>query len=103
MEVSVSDEALIPNEPIASSPGRTLDRVYAALRGEFDADLLEPDEARLFMDLFAEYLARPNPEGVALAAMMYTEGGYVGEDEQGRLIRTLPNGGLEVISDQSRG
>lgn len=103
MEVSESDEALIPNEPIASSPGRTLDRVYAALRGELDADLLEPDEARLFMDLFAEYLARPNPEGVAMAANMYAEGGYVGDDEQGRLVRTLPGGGVEIIEGSHHG
>jgi hypothetical protein len=28
---------------------------------------------------------------------MYTEGGYVGEDDKGRLVRTLRGGGIEVI------
>jgi hypothetical protein len=97
MKKSGTDEALIPNESIGSSPGRTLDRVYAALRGEFDADLLEPDEEMLFMDLFAEHLMGPHPEDDALVAKMYAEGGYVGDDEQGRLVRTLPGGGVEII------
>lgn len=99
MNTNESDESLIPEEPLESSPGHTLDRVYAALRGEFDADLLSPDEERLFHDMWAVYMAGPNPERDAFVAKMFAEGGYVGEDGQGRLVRTLPGGGFEVIAD----
>jgi Protein of unknown function (DUF2384) len=94
-----SDESLIPPGTLKSSPGRTLDRVRAALQGEFSADLLEPDEERLFHDMWAVYMAGPNPERDALVAKMYAEGGYVGEDERGRLVRTLTGGGIEVIHE----
>lgn len=90
------DEDLIPDEPL-SSPGRSLDRVHAAIRGGFDADQLELDEERLFHDMWSDYMAGPNPAREAFVAKMHTEGGYVGEDEQGRLVRTLPGGGVEVI------
>jgi hypothetical protein len=100
MKTLESDEAPIPDEPL-SSPGRALDRVHAALRGEFDADKLEPDEARLFQNLFGDYMAGPNPERDAFVAKMYAEGGYVGEDGQGRLIRTLRGGGVEIIAQRS--
>ncbi|MFC5527672.1 hypothetical protein ACFPPA_18155 [Rhodanobacter ginsengisoli] len=97
-----SDAALIPDDPTESSPGRTLDRVYAALRGEFDADQLEPDEACIFHDLWAAYMVGPNPERDAFVAKMRAEGGYVGEDDRGRLVRTLPGGGLELIGDSTK-
>lgn len=97
-----SGEALIPDDPTESPPGRTLDRVHAALRGEFDADQLEPDEARIFHDLWAVYMAGPNPERDAFVAKMRAAGGYVGEDDQGRLVRTLPGGGLELIEDSTK-
>ena len=100
MKTPESDEIPIRNERLSSS-GRTLDRVNAALRGEFDADELEPDEARLFQDLFGNYMAGPNPERDAFVAKMYAEGGYVGEDGQGRLIRTLRGGGVEIIAKRS--
>ncbi|WP_447731667.1 hypothetical protein [Rhodanobacter soli] len=99
MNSNEPDESLIPDEPMPSPPGGTLDRVYAALRGEFDADQLSPDEERLFMDMFAQYLAQPNAENDAFMAKMRREGGYVGEDEQGRLVRTLRGGGIEVIAE----
>lgn len=82
-------------------PGYTLDRVHAALRGEFDADQLSPDEEVLFADLFANYLMQPNPENEAFVAKMFAEGGYIGEDEQGRLVRTLPGGGLAPTDTDS--
>jgi len=87
---------------MCSSPGRTLRRVHAALRGEFDADQLEPDEARIFADLWGVYMAGPNSERDAFVAKMYTEGGYVGEDDQGRLVRTLSGGGVEVIENSTK-
>ena len=101
MNISESDEALIPDEPKGSSLGRTLGRVHAALRGEFDADQLQHDEARIFADLWGVYMAGPNPERDAFVAKLYAEGGYVGEDDQGRLIRTLSGGGVEFIEDST--
>ena len=92
IRLSKSDEALIPDDRTESSPGRTLDRVYAALRGEFDADQLEPDEVRIFEDLLIDYMAGPNPERDAFVAKMHAEGGYVGEEDPGRLVRTLLGG-----------
>jgi hypothetical protein len=91
-----ADEGLIPDESLPS-PGRTLDRVYAAIRCKFDADRLEPDEERLFHDMLGVYLAGQNPERNMFVTMMRAEGGYVGEDEAGRLVRTLRGGGIEVI------
>jgi hypothetical protein len=101
VQLSKSDEALIPDDPMESSPGRTLDRVHAALRSEFDADQLEPDEALIFEDLWSVYMAGQNPERDAFVAKMYAEGGYVGEDDQGRLVRTLPGGGVELVDDST--
>jgi hypothetical protein len=91
-------ETLVPME---SDPGYTLERVRAAVRGEFDADLLEPDEERLFHDMWSVYMAGPNPERDAFVAKMRAEGGYVGEDEQGRLVRTITGGGIEILQDPS--
>lgn len=82
---------------VETGPGYTLDRARAALIGEFDADQLSPDEELLFADLFTDYLMQPNPENEAFVAKMFAKGGYVGEDEHGRLVRTLPGGGVEVI------
>ncbi|MFM2287710.1 MAG: hypothetical protein RL684_853 [Pseudomonadota bacterium] len=39
---------------IEASPGYTLDRVRAALAGEFDAELLTVEERAFFDDLFGE-------------------------------------------------
>lgn len=98
MDPNESDESLIPDECLTTLTGYTLDRVHAALNGELDADQLSPDEELLFTDLFADYLMRPNLENEAFVAKMFTEGGYVGEDERGQLVRTLPGGGVEVIT-----
>ena len=51
--------------------------------------------------MFGDYMAGPNPERDAFVAKMYAEGGYVGEDGQGRLIRTLRGGGVEIIAQRS--
>jgi hypothetical protein len=76
----------------------SLARVRAALAGEFSADLLESDEERLFHDMWGAYMAGPNSERDAFVAKMYAEGGYVGEDDHGRLVRTL-RGGVKVIHE----
>lgn len=80
----------------------TLDRIRAAIAEELDADELDDGEFHLFMALFADYLMKPNSESDALAVKMLSEGGYVGDDDQGRLVRTLPGGGVERIDEALR-
>jgi len=82
-----------------SSPGRTLARVYAALRGEFDVTCLEPDELLLFEDMFIEREMNPKPQNDRFVDKMRAEGGYVGDDIYGRLVRTLAGGGVEILDD----
>ncbi|WP_404616336.1 antitoxin VbhA family protein [Rhodanobacter hydrolyticus] len=80
-------------------PDYTFGHVAAAVQREFDAEQLTADEEPLFMELLGGYLARPNPESIAFATKMRAEGGYVGEDEYGRLVRTLPGGGVELFEE----
>lgn len=98
-------EYVTPRPDLATSapeelPGYTLDRVRAALAGEFNADQLSPDEELLFADLFTDYLMQPNTENQALATMMLAKGGYVGEDEHGNLVRTVLGGGTVPLVDK---
>jgi len=67
----------------------SIERVRAALAGELSADALEADESRVFHVLWSEYMAGPNPERDLFVAKMRAEGGYVGEDDYGRLVRCL--------------
>ncbi|WP_189442457.1 hypothetical protein [Rhodanobacter panaciterrae] len=52
----------------------------------------DEDEARAGMCDFLEPYVNE-----AFVAKMFAEGGYEGEDEQGRMVRTLPGWGVEVI------
>ena len=47
------------------------------------------------------WLAGPNPERDAFMVKMYVEGGYVRKNDQGRLVRTLPGGDVELIEDST--
>ncbi|WP_139350858.1 hypothetical protein [Rhodanobacter sp. C01] len=98
MNVSESDEALIP-------PREYDGRLYQASNGRWgfvikaDGEFVlraddydDQGEARAGMCDFLE----PYVNG-AFVAKMFAEGGYVGEDEQGQLVRTLPGGGVEVV------
>lgn len=106
----LSEDQVIALANIANHPAsptfidrRALDHVLAATAGALDADMLNDSESRMYMALLAEYMSKPNVESIAHAAMMRNEGGYVGLDEQGRLIRTLPGDGIELIGDSSNG
>lgn len=79
------------------APGYTPDRVQAALRGEFNLDDLSEDEQRLFYDLLDDSFDTPTKESQAFFAQLKAEGGGVGMDDDGRLVRGLPGGGVEVI------
>jgi len=98
MNISESDKALIP-------PSECDGRLYQMPSGQWgfviEADgkfILRTggydneDEARMGMCDFLEPYVNE-----AFVAKMFAEGGYVGEDEQGRLVRTLPGGGVELI------
>ncbi|HWX65761.1 MAG TPA: hypothetical protein VNZ27_04955 [Rhodanobacter sp.] len=79
--------------------GHTLERVQAALEGRYDPDQLAPSERKIFDDLLGQVLAVPTTEELAFFAQMREQGGGVGYDELGRLVRGLPNGDSEIIDD----
>ena len=98
MNVGESDEPLIP---LPEYCGRLyqasnkqwgfvieVDAKFILRAGGYDSE----DEARAGMCDFLEPYAND-----AFVAKMFAEGGYVGDDERGRLVRTLPGGGVEVI------
>lgn len=98
MNISKSDEALIP-------PPEYDGMIYRAPNGQWGfvieeagkiilrvGGYLDEDEARIGMCDFLEPYVND-----AFVAKMFADGGYVGEDEQGRLVHTLPGGGIEVI------
>ena len=82
---------------IESAPGFTLDRTRAALHGEFDADLLSFAERAMFNDGLGQALSQPSEKELAEFARMAQEGGGVGYNELGQLVRALPGGAVEVI------
>lgn len=80
-----------------SAPGFGLERVRAALKGDFNLDDLSDDEQRMFYDLLDDSFDTPTKESDAFFAQLKAEGGGVGMDDDGRLVRGLPGGGVEVI------
>lgn len=82
---------------IEGAPGFTLDRTRAALSGEFDADLLSFAERAMFDEGLGQALAQPSKKELAAFAQMAQDGGGVGYNDQGQLVRALPGGAVEVI------
>lgn len=74
-------------------------RVVAALEGRGDASQLDVDESELFDELLGEALDTPTAEELMFFAKLKDRGGGVGYDEQGRLVRGLPGGGVEVLRE----
>lgn len=79
--------------------------VVAALEGRGDAGALDADERELFDELLSEAFDTPTPQELAFFAELREKGGGVGYDEQGRLVRGRPGGGVEVLreDDDSEG
>ena len=78
-------------------PGYTLDRVRAALEGRFSPDDLSEDEFAIFEDLEWQAVLIPTASSLAFAEAIKVEPGAVGDDEQGRMVRVLPDGSREFI------
>jgi hypothetical protein len=77
-------------QAVEGSPGRTLDRLHAALDGHLSADVLEPDEREFFDDQLGEAFDTPSAQAQAFFANHRQRGGGVGYDDEGRLVRGLP-------------
>lgn len=82
---------------VEATPGMTLDRVRAALAGQVDPGELEEGEFALFDDLLDQRMTLPTADALAFRARLRRTPGKVGYDESGRLVRTLPGGGVETI------
>lgn len=98
-----SDEDLIPDEPL--SVPHYDGEVYQTSTGRWAWVIRTNGVDTVHMDGYeAEDMARSEMCDMllpytrqAFVAQMFAEGGYVGDDAQGRLIRTLPGGRIEVL------
>jgi hypothetical protein len=86
-------------QAIETAPGFDMTRIRAALDGRFNADMLSPDEMAIYEDLLSEALTTPDADEIAFFAERRARGGGVGYDDAGRLVRSLPGGGVEVIEE----
>ncbi|MDR0716521.1 MAG: ParD-like family protein [Azoarcus sp.] len=84
-------------QAIESVPSFTTERMRAALQGRLDADRLDAAEREIYEDLAGEALASPLPAELEFFDALRREGGAVGFDGEGRLVRGLPEGGAEAI------
>jgi hypothetical protein len=84
---------------VENAPGFTLDRARAAMEGRFNPAELSGEERAFYYDLLDDVMANPTPEDIAVAARRGQQAGAVGNDETGRLVRRLANGGVEVIEE----
>lgn len=87
-------------QAVEGAPGYTLDRVRAALDGRLSADALEPDEREIFDDQLGEAFSTPSAKAQAFFANRRQRGGGIGYDDEGRLVRGLPGGQVEVLADK---
>lgn len=90
-------------QAVESVPGFDIDRVRAALNGQLDVQLLSRNELMAFEESLGNAMAAPSTKSIQDMKALREAGGAVGYDEQGRLIRTLPGGGFEVLEDPNEG
>ncbi|WP_435104905.1 TA system antitoxin ParD family protein [Arhodomonas sp. AD133] len=84
---------------VETTPGFTLDRVRAAFEQRFDPDDLTAAEREIFEDLRGAAMDAPSKAKDDFLAELRQRTGTVGYDERGRLVRTLPDGGVEVLEE----
>ena len=73
-------------------------RIQSAREGRLPFEDLSEAERVYFLDLLDGDLFNPDAETVAYFLALANEGGAVGEDESGHLVRSLPGGGIEPVS-----
>jgi len=74
-------------------------RVKAALNGQLDAQRLSRSERSAFDDSLGSALAIPSAKSVQEMTIICEAGGAIGYDKHGRLVRTLPGGGIEILEE----
>lgn len=84
---------------VETTPGFTLDRVRAAFEQRFDPEDLTAAEREIFEDLRGAAMDAPSKAKDDFLAELRQRSGAVGYDERGRLVRTLPDGGVEVLQE----
>ena len=86
---------------VEHSPAFDRNRVNAALAGKLGAEELSDEETEVFLDQLGEAMeTQETASGKAFWAKLKAEGGGVGVDEAGRLVRGLPDGTVEVLKDK---
>ena len=81
-------------------PGDTLDRVRSAIAGQLNPATLTEQERVYYYELLDDELATPSADEIEAAAARGREPGAVGYDDSGRLVRSLAEGGTEVIEEE---
>lgn len=85
-------------QAIEAAPGFTLDRVRAALEGQFSPTDLSDDEQEIYYDLLADRRnARMEKRRAAFAQELLQQPGNVGYDKDGNLVQTLGDGKVEIL------
>lgn len=79
--------------------GDTLDRVWSAIAGQRDPATLTGEERRYYHSLLDDEMANPSPDEVSAMARLGSAPGAVGYDDSGRLVRSRPGGGVDVIEE----
>jgi hypothetical protein len=83
---------------IEHSPAFDRNRVNAALAGQLGAEVLNDEETEVFLSQLGEAMETiETPSGAAFWVKLRTEGGGVGMDDDGRLVRGRPDGTVEVL------
>lgn len=77
------------------------DRLRRVIEGEPAAAELSSDDTTGILDAYDRAMATPSPKAIAFFAARRKAGIGVGYDDDGRLVRGVPGGGVEYIDDKS--
>lgn len=75
----------------------TMDHIQAALEGRLDPANLNPAAREYYYDALWNQMANVAQDNAAEIRAHIDAGGAVGYDDQGRLVRSLKGGGVEVL------